>query len=118
MNSHQRFLDLSHHDKLWANAIRESGHLTASQQHCSDAVMYDLLDIGLHDDKKFLVAGKEASGSGDGSKILPPINQHVQRYAATIGAKLWHHKERHREKVVHSPLFSFLRLRINEHILD
>ena len=93
---------MSHHDKLWANAIRESQHLAASRQHSSDAVMYDLLDIGLHDDKKFLVAGKEASGSGDGLKILPPINQHVRRYAATIGAKLWHHQERQREKVCSS----------------
>ena len=90
---------MSHHDKLWANAIRESQHLAASRQHSSDAVMYDLLDLGLHDDKKFLVAGKEASGSGDGSKILPPINQHVRRYAATIGAN---HQERQREKVCSS----------------
>ena len=37
-----RFLDLSDHDKVWANAIREGEILRESWQHCSDAVMYDL----------------------------------------------------------------------------
>ena len=97
-----RFLGLSDHDRIWANAIRESGILTASRQHCSDAVMYDLLEIGLHDDKKYLVAGKESSKSGEGSKLLPPINQHIRRYTAVMGARLWRHQEEQREQVLRS----------------
>jgi hypothetical protein len=62
--------------------------------------MYNLLEIGLHDDKKYLVAGKESSKSGEGLKLLPPINQHIRRYTAVMGARLWRHQEEQREQVL------------------
>ena len=94
-----RLTGLSDHDIIWASAIRQSEALSASRQHCSDAVMYDLLGIGLHDDKRFLVDGKESSSQLDGAKLLTPIMQHMRRYSAVLGARLWYHQENQRVEV-------------------
>ena len=101
---------MSDHDKVWANAIREGEILRESRQHCSDAVMYDLLDMGLFDDKRFAVSGKEASQSGEGAKLLPPINLHVRRYAAIVGSRLWRLQEKQQNQVP-LPFSRFVRKR-------
>ena len=96
---------MSDHDKVWANAIREREILREGQQHCTDAVMYDLLDMGLFDDKRFATSNKEASQSGEGAKLLHPINLHVRRYGAVVGARLWRLQEEQHNQVPLSSLF-------------
>ena len=96
---------MSDHDKVWANAIREGEILRESRQHCNDAVMYDRLYMGLFDDRRFAVSSKEVSQSGEGAKLLPPINLHVRRYAAVVGSRLWRLQEKQQNQVLLSSLF-------------
>ena len=74
--------------------------------------MYDLLDMGLFNDKRFAAPNKEASQSGEGAKLLPPINLHVRRYAAVVGSRLWRLQEKQQNQVPLSSLFDVKKKRM------
>ena len=93
-DGYDRVVDgLTRHDLIWLGAIRESQNLEREADMRSNVHLANLLRVGFYNNK--------------GPKPMSHHNQHMIRYAVTIGSRIYRH---HRQLVKSSCGFALILL--------